>query len=83
MIQKYALLAIELKGEDVFVHHMCLYPLPPTQVDIDSLQKELNEDKQFGLVGKKNYKIIVCPEHLVDSIKHQLFNEGWEKETHY
>ena len=58
----------ELDGDNIQVKHKCLYENKPEDVDIFSLQQELDTDEEFGMVGDDDYEMM-----LIDRD-----NELWE-----
>jgi len=60
----HGIIAVSPSGEVV---HFAGYVKQPTTADFVALQIELDEDSDFGLVGKRGgYKLIEAPKRIVE-----------------
>lgn len=48
----FGVVAVSRRPGQIICHHICLYPGPIDQNELDALAEELNTDPEFGLVGK-------------------------------
>lgn len=65
---KYGLIAIDplQKGEMIDILHFCGYWDRPTEIDAESLRKELSEDEEFGLTDiADRLEIFDAPDYIV------------------
>lgn len=53
---------------EIEVLHFCGYFEKPSAADYEALTRELVEDPEFGLVGKK-FELIEAPQDLIDQVK--------------
>jgi len=53
---------------EIEVLHFCGYFEKPSVADYESLLRELEEDPEFGLAGKK-FELIEAPQDLIDQVK--------------
>jgi len=80
---KYGLIAVsqsekDRESERITVNHFCGYETPPTDFDKTELEKELNTDPEFGLIGRinKDVFIITAPEEMVKFYTNQDIDFG-------
>lgn len=63
---KGGIIAVAKKDDDqLSILHFCGYEHEPTDADVEALEKELNTDEEFGLVGRINkdvWLVIAAPE---------------------
>ena len=60
------IIAVEKLNEDkIGIVHFCGYEHEPTDADVENLEKKLNTDEEFGLVGRINkdvFLVVASPE---------------------
>lgn len=66
----HGLAAVRRVGDlnEIEVLHFCGFFEKPSAAEWESLNRELSEDPEFGLVGQK-FELIEAPQDLIDKIK--------------
>lgn len=72
----YGLSVIDLETGELL--HFVGYENMPTELDIEELEKELQTDEEFGLMGIDDYVIIESTDEELNFFKSMLEDEGAE-----